>query len=74
MEIRINKKGSIAAAIVSAILFLLTALCGKAFFENRFQCDFLLYTLCFVAIIIIGAILAFDISFKNRQEQIFCIQ
>ncbi len=67
MEFTLNKKMRIPAAIVTAIMVLITIFDGKVFFSKRFSCDVLLYILCFVVAFIIGALLLYDIKIKNPK-------
>ncbi len=67
MGISFNRRAKIPAIIVSAVLLLITLLDVKVFFQPRFKCDILLYIFCILASLIIGAMLVFDINFKNKH-------
>ncbi len=70
MEFTLKKKMRIPAAIVTAIIILTTILDGKVFFAKRFSADIFLYILCFVAALLIGALLLYDIKIKNQKASI----
>lgn len=70
MEFTLNKKMRIPAAIVTAIIILTTILDGKVFFAKRFSADIFLYILCFVAALLIGALLLYDIKIKNQKASL----
>ena len=66
MELKLNRKGIIPASVLTAILLTITILDGKTFFAKHFKYDVLLYISCFALIMLIGAILIFDIKIKNK--------
>lgn len=66
MNIELNKKGRIPAAILTAVLLILTIADGKVFFSERFDFDILLYIFCLVGSLIVGAMLLFRFEIKKQ--------
>ncbi len=70
MSITLNKKMRIPVGILTALLLITVILDGKTFFAERFKADIPLYIFCIVGALVVGAVLLYDISFKNKHATI----
>ena len=71
MDIKINNKARIPAAVLTLLLLTITIFDGPTFFEKRFGNDVLLYIACFIVVFITGAMLLFDFKIKNPVHESF---